>query len=71
MERDMPVDRCTCLDVSFAELKEFAERTGCGLAGLSERFGCGRECRLCVPYLEQMLQTGQTTFEASDSQTSP
>lgn len=57
------VDRCVCFDVSFAELKTHADRTGCDLDGLTARFGCGRGCALCVPYIRRMLRTGRTSFE--------
>jgi bacterioferritin-associated ferredoxin len=56
----MGVDRCVCVGVSFEELKRIAERTGEGLDGLRARTGCGGGCGLCVPYIRQMLRTGQT-----------
>ena len=57
----MKVDRCVCFEVSFRRLKAHAEQTGCGFEGLTARFGCGRGCALCVPYIKQMLATGQTS----------
>ena len=57
------VDRCVCFEVSFGELKTYADRTGCGLDGLTARFGCGRGCALCVPYIRRMLETGRTSFD--------
>ena len=58
----MQVDRCVCFDVNFRTLKVYADEKGCGLAGLTEHFGCGRGCALCVPYTERMLDTGRTSF---------
>lgn len=63
----MAVDRCVCFDVPFTELKDYAQRHGCGLNGLRDRFGCGRGCALCVPYIRTMLETGQTSFPVLDS----
>ena len=66
----MPVDRCVCFNVTLAELKSWAQRHGCGLEGLRVRFGCGRGCAMCVPYIQAMLATGQTEF-APDSVGNP
>ncbi len=57
------VDRCVCFDVSLGELKAYADQTGCGLDGLTARFGCGRGCAMCVPYIQRMLETGRTSFD--------
>ncbi len=59
----MRVDRCVCFDVTFGELEAYARETGCDLDGLSARFGCGRGCGLCIPYIRRMLETGETSFE--------
>ncbi len=59
----MKVDRCVCFDVSFARLRAYADEHRCGLEELTARFGCGRGCGLCVPYLKRMLETGQTAFD--------
>ena len=60
----MPVvDRCVCRGVSFAELKDLAERTGADLDGISERMGCASGCSMCVPYIQKMLESGETSFE--------
>ena len=57
------VDHCVCFDVTFYVLKAYADETGCDLDGLTARFGCGRGCALCIPYIRKMLQTGRTSFE--------
>ena len=59
----MPVDRCVCFEVTFERLKAYADRHGCGLEGLRDAFGCGKGCAMCVPYIERMLETGETAFE--------
>lgn len=58
----MGVDRCTCHDVSFAELRELADQGMNDLASLARHTGCGTGCGLCVPYIRVMLRTGQTVL---------
>ena len=58
----MAVDHCVCFKTSFERMKQFAAETGCGLDGLQDRFGCGRGCALCIPYIRAMLETGKTEF---------
>jgi bacterioferritin-associated ferredoxin len=58
----MPVDRCVCHKVSFQVLRDIARREGCGLEQLAAKTGCTTGCGMCRPYVERMLQTGQTSF---------
>lgn len=58
----MPVDRCVCHSVTFAALKELAQRDGLGLVQLAERTGCCTGCSSCTPYVRLMLKTGSTVF---------
>ena len=67
----MRVDRCVCFDITFSTLKASARECGGGLEHIRERFGCGKGCALCVPYIQKMLQTGQTSFEPESSPTQP
>jgi bacterioferritin-associated ferredoxin len=46
----------------FEQLLPLARRAGWNLAGILEATGCGGQCGLCRPYLERMLETGQTVF---------
>jgi bacterioferritin-associated ferredoxin len=64
----LKVDRCVCFEVSFATLKAYADRTGCGPDELAARFGCGRGCGLCIPYIRRMLETGRTAFDLNPPQ---
>jgi len=50
---------CACFDKSFAELKESGLDT---LEKIAERYRCGTKCGLCRPYIQQMLDSGETTF---------
>jgi len=58
------VDRCVCFDVTFDRLKEFASVNGGGLDAITAKFGCGRGCAMCVPFIRAMLQTGLTRLPA-------
>lgn len=80
----MHVDRCVCFNVTFARLNAYVESHGGSgavtLEQLQSRFHCGRGCELCVPYIQKMLRTGETSFPlqppgahggSSTSQSSP
>ena len=56
------IDRCVCFEVTFEQLKRCADDEGLALDELQQRFGCGRGCGLCLPYIRRMLETGQTCF---------
>lgn len=67
MPRDIEIDRCVCYDIRFAEMKEYAERERTrshplGVDDFARRLGCGSSCGLCRPYIERMLETGETVF---------
>ncbi len=67
----MPVDRCVCHKISFAQLKALDDQRAPDapstaeerLRALSRRTGAGTGCGTCVPYIELMLRTGQTVFD--------
>ncbi|MBR9977001.1 MAG: (2Fe-2S)-binding protein [Bacteroidetes bacterium] len=57
------VDRCICFSKTFQELKSIAERHSLSdLSALQQFVEFGERCSLCMPYVERMLQTGQTSF---------
>ena len=58
----MKVDRCVCFEMAFTDLKAYADEHGCDFDDLAARFGCGRGCGLCIPYIRRMLATGETSF---------
>jgi bacterioferritin-associated ferredoxin len=51
------------MNVTLSELKSFADERGYGFAEIRDHFGCGRGCALCVPYVQEMLRTGCTSFD--------
>lgn len=56
------VSRCICRDLTFEALLPRARAAGWTLADLVRETGCGAQCGLCRPYLDRMLQTGETEF---------
>jgi NAD(P)H-nitrite reductase large subunit len=58
------VTKCICHDRSFAELKAYADKHGLQqIEELQKRKLCSCGCQMCAPYVELMLQTGETAFE--------
>lgn len=50
--------------MTFRQLKEQAERTGCTrLEDLQSVAPFGTGCGLCKPYVREMLRSGETEFD--------
>lgn len=62
MAREVCIDRCICYDRTFSEVRVAACADGLDMDGIAKRFGCGSCCGVCRPYLERMLETGETVF---------
>ena len=61
------VTRCVCLDTPFEEIKEFADNKGLTtLEELQAEDLCSTKCKMCAPYIELMLKTGQTKFKPGE-----
>jgi len=61
----MAVTHCICSMVSFSELKGIADEHNIKAVEELQRVKAfGRSCKLCVPYVRQMLRDGRTSFEA-------
>lgn len=61
------VTKCICHKNSFAMLKEYAEKHDINSVEiLQENNMCSRGCRMCKPYVEVMLKTGQTEFQPGE-----
>lgn len=56
------VDRCVCLNVTFAALKQLHKKEGLNLQSLIDRTGCCTGCSTCEPYVRLTLRTGKTRF---------
>jgi len=62
----MKVDRCVCHEITFAEIKRIAsEKNLNSVKEIEEnRIAC-TNCKLCIPYVELVLETGETEFDKS------
>lgn len=63
------VNRCICSAISFEEVWETAqEQNYTDVQDLIENRVCCVNCKLCKPYVEQLLRTGQTSFSPGFNQ---
>ena len=61
------VNRCICQGNSFEEIKAYVKENNIqDLKVLQERKICSCSCKMCIPYIEKMLETGQTEFEPGE-----
>ena len=61
------VDRCICSSISFQEVRDIAEKKGYKTTKeLQDAQVCCRHCKLCEPYISEMLVTGQTSFKPGE-----
>ncbi|MDX1586470.1 MAG: (2Fe-2S)-binding protein [Balneolaceae bacterium] len=57
------VTKCICHSRSFEEIKEYAQEHGLSsVEELQDRKYCSCGCGLCSPYVEMVLETGETEF---------
>ncbi len=61
------VTHCICHWRTFAEIVEYAKENGYDTLDelILMRF-CGCSCRMCHPYVEKALATGETAFRPGD-----
>ncbi len=59
---DLVIDRCVCFDLRFSDLKRKVEERPATMDQIARRYGCGSCCGICRPYIERMLETGETVF---------
>lgn len=58
-----PVRACLCAGRSFANLlPEVRQNAWTSVEEIAAHTGCGGGCGMCQPYLERMLETGETVF---------
>lgn len=58
------VNRCICQRLSFEEIKKYArEHELTSVKQLQANEICSTKCHMCVPYIEMVLETGETEFE--------
>lgn len=61
------VTKCICHDRSFKEVKAYAEDHNISwVDDLQNHNFCSNSCGLCIPYVEVLLETGQTEFNPGE-----
>lgn len=64
MERKFNVLKCICFDTTFKEMKEIMKKNNLNsIEELRDIKQIADNCKLCLPYIEKMIKTGQTEFE--------
>jgi len=59
------IDRCVCVNVTFAQMRAFADERGAtNVAQLRSAFGCAEHCGRCEPYIERMLESRTVIFNS-------
>ena len=66
-----PVDRCVCVDVTFAALWRLHKESGADLDRLQRLTRCGTVCGMCVPYIREVLRTGRVKLPVMDDPAHP
>ncbi len=58
------VTMCVCNKISFRELKEIFEANKCkNIDDLRKHTLFSTKCKLCLPYVNKMIETGLTNFD--------
>lgn len=69
MERKFNVLKCICFDTTFEEMKEIMKKNKLNsIEELRDIKQIADNCKLCLPYIEKMIETGQTEFEVITDQ---
>jgi bacterioferritin-associated ferredoxin len=59
----MAIDRCICHKITFREIKKIAHKHNIStLEELQKAKISSTNCKLCEPYVKQMLKDGRTSF---------
>lgn len=57
------IDKCICFDTTFQEMKDLMiEKNLKTLEELQLHKPVSLNCKLCLPYILEMIQTGKTEF---------
>ena len=65
------INRCICSNISFEKIKSLALKESYhSLEELQAENICCCNCKLCAPYIVEMLKTGKTTFQLIEAQSS-
>ena len=57
------ITKCVCFDTTFQEMRSIMKKYGLkNIDQLRLKKEVGTNCKLCVPYIEEMIRTGKTEF---------
>ena len=60
----MLIDKCICFNVKFSEVKKIMEDNNfTTIEEVQSVIDVSKNCLLCRPYIERMMQTGETEFD--------
>ena len=58
------VHKCVCHDINFVDIKKYIiEQDISNVKALQDADICSTKCKMCKPYLELLLKTGEVEFE--------
>jgi len=59
----MAVDRCICHKITFSDIKKIADNNNFStIEELQRAKISSTNCKLCEPYVKEMLKSGKTSF---------
>jgi len=58
------VNKCVCNDITFEEMKNIMKENNLkSIEELIKIKSVASNCKLCLPYIKKMIETGNTKFE--------
>lgn len=64
IEKKYIITKCICNDITFEEMNERVKEYKIkGIEDLRKIMTVASNCKLCLPYINKMIETGQTSFE--------
>lgn len=59
-----PVYQCVCHGVMFFEMKNIIDESKLkSIEELQAKKACAQSCKFCVPYINKLFETGETSFD--------
>ncbi|MBS1492135.1 MAG: (2Fe-2S)-binding protein [Bacteroidetes bacterium] len=59
----MLINRCVCYNIKFEEIKKIMVEHGfTTIEEVQNEIDVSKNCKLCRPYIEKMIETGETEF---------
>jgi bacterioferritin-associated ferredoxin len=64
IEKKYIITKCICNDITFEKInKKINEKKIKRIEDLRKVMTVASNCKLCLPYINKMIETGQTSFE--------